>query len=440
MWTYHPDLLARAVPRYTSYPTAAEFGDTVTAADMRAALDAVAPDQPASLYLHIPYCREICWYCACNTGAANRSARLAAYMDRLHEEIALVAARLGGRGRVGRIAFGGGSPNAIAPAAFVDLVERVTASFKCDAPIVSVEIDPRGFDAAWAAALGRVGVSRVSLGVQTFDPAIQAAIGRVQPEDEIRRTVALLRGAGVGSVNVDLMYGLPGQSNASLAATIETALALAPDRLAVFGYAHVPHLVPRQRQIDARALPDAAARFAHAALAHTMLRGAGYRPVGFDHFALPGDALARAAAGGALRRNFQGFTEDQAGVLIGLGASAISDFPDRLLQNERNTGRYHLAIGAGRFATARGLRRTVEDRLRGRAIEGILTSGTADLADVLGLGCVRSRLLPFEARGLVHWHGSRLTLADDALPYARAIAATLDAYRGQGPSRFSSAV
>lgn len=440
MWTYHPELLARAVPRYTSYPTAAEFRDDVGSNDMETALDGIAADERVSLYLHIPYCREICWYCGCNTGAANRAARLAAYLERLHEEVAMVAERIGGRGRVGRIAFGGGSPNAVAPAAFAALVERVVTSFRCADPVISVEVDPRGFDAAWAAVLGDTGVSRVSLGVQTFDPAIQAAIGRVQPEEDIRRTVALLRAAGVESVNFDLMYGLPGQTLGTLEASLETALTMTPERLAVFGYAHVPHMIPRQRRIDASALPDAAARFARAEHAHAMLADAGYRPVGFDHFAVPGDALAIAADAGTLRRNFQGFTEDPASTLIGLGASAISEFPDCLLQNEKNTGRYHLALGAGRLPIARGVRRTAEDRRRGKAIEAILTRGSADLAAIPDLTSLRERLSPFAARGLIRWQATRLVLASEALPYARGIAATLDAYRAQGAAQFSTAI
>ncbi|AQR75625.1 oxygen-independent coproporphyrinogen III oxidase [Sphingomonas sp. LM7] len=439
MWKYHPALLARPVPRYTSYPTAAEFGDSVDHADMAAALDAIGVDERISLYLHIPYCHEICWYCGCNTGAANRTSRLAAYLERLDEEIDLLVERLSGRGRIGRIAFGGGSPNAIPTTAFASLVERVVTRLRCADPVLSVEIDPRGFDAEWAAVLEATGTTRVSLGVQTFDPAIQSRIGRVQPVEDIERTVALLRGAGVTSINFDLMYGLPGQDEASLAATLETALAMAPDRLAVFGYAHVPHIIPRQRRIDATALPDAAARFAQAAQAHGVLTGAGYRAIGFDHFARPGDALAQAAEAGTLRRNFQGFTEDQAEILIGLGASSISAFPDRLLQNEKNTGRYHLAIGAGRFATSRGLLRTAEDRVRGRAITATLTAGSADLSDIPGFEEVRERLAPFEAAGLIGWAGRRVTLGGDALPYARGIASALDCYRQQG-HRFSSAV
>lgn len=439
MGTYHPELLAVPVPRYTSYPTAAEFGDTVGPADMHAALVGVAPDETVSLYVHIPYCRQICWYCGCNTGAANRSARLDAYMARLEDEIALVADRIG-HAKVGRIAFGGGSPNAVAPAQLARLVERITSSFRCEDAVLSVEIDPRGFTAEWAAMLGGLHVSRVSLGVQTLDPVIQAAIGRVQPVDEIRRVTELLRGAGVGSINFDLMYGLPGQSDAALQATLVESLAMTPDRLAVFGYAHVPSLIPRQRRIDATALPDGQARFAQAALAHTALTGAGYAAIGFDHFAKPGDALAKASEDGTLRRNFQGFTEDSAATLIALGASAISEFPGFLLQNEKNTGRYHIALAAGRFATVRGLRRTAEDRVRGRAIEAILTRGAADLSGMPELALIHDRLAPFEHRGLVKWEGATLGLSADARPYARSIAATIDAYRSPGARQFSTAV
>lgn len=440
MWTYYPELLAKPVPRYTSYPTAAEFTETVAAADMAAGLDNLSADEPVSLYVHIPYCREICWYCGCNTGAATREARLAAYVSRLHEEIDLFAAKLGPRGVVGRIAFGGGSPNAIAPAAFLGLVDRIKSAFRHEGPVISVELDPRGFDEDWAAVLATAQVERASLGVQTFDPAIQARIGRVQPAELIEGAVHLLRTAGVTSLNFDLMYGLPGQTAADLEASLAAALALAPDRLAVFGYAHVPQLLPRQRRIDANQLPSARDRFDQAELAYRLPTGEGYQPIGFDHFAVPADPLARAARDGGLHRNFQGFTDDRASCLLGLGTSAISSFPDRLLQNEKNTGRWHLALGAGRFATHRGALRTAEDRARGMIIEHILTRGTADLSPLTGRSCVRALLLDFEARGLLHWRGELIVLAEAALPYARAIAARLDQYRGESIGRFSQAV
>lgn len=440
MWPYYPDLLATPVPRYTSFPTAAEFDNAVGPPHMAQALATVGADEAISLYLHIPYCAELCWYCGCNTGAANRTQRVQAYLVRLIEEIELVGKALGGRGRVRRIAWGGGSPNALDPQDFDTLMLRLSQAFRLDDPVMSVEIDPRGFDWRWAAALGRNGVTRVSLGVQTFDADIQAAIGRVQPVEMIACTVAQLRAAGVNSINFDLMYGLPFQTVVKLAATIDTALELQPDRLAVFGYAHVPHLIARQRQIDDSALPDSLSRFAQAEFAYERLTRDGYQPIGFDHFALPGDALAAAMVAGKLRRNFQGFTEDPADILIGLGASAISQFPGWLLQNEKNAGRYHLRIANGQFATERGWVRSRRDQAIGTAIEQLLCQGSADLSTLPDRSVVDRRLACYVDAGLAEWRDHRLVIRTKGLPYARTIAAALDPYRHDSATRFSSAI
>jgi oxygen-independent coproporphyrinogen-3 oxidase len=437
-WPYHPELLATPVPRYTSYPTAAEFHDGIGAADLAAALDGMAADQAISLYLHIPYCHEICWYCGCNTGAANRSHRLAAYLESLHAEIDLVAARLAGRGKVARVAFGGGSPNAIAPEAFLRLVDALRGGFQADEARLSVELDPRSLDAPWLAAMKSAGVAMASLGVQTLDPEVQAGIGRIQPLETIREAIAGLRAAGVGSVNFDLMYGLPGQDRDVLEATLRETLAMRPDRIALFGYAHVPHMIPRQKRIDATALPNGDERFAQAELGHDLLTGAGYRAVGFDHFALPGDPLAAAVRDGALHRNFQGFTDDRAEILIGLGASAISQFPQLLVQNEKNSGRYRMLVSGGVLAGSRGIRRNGEDRLRGRAIERLLCGGEADVGALL-TPALLSRLAPFEQRGLVERAGTRIRIAPQGRPYARVIASLFDGYRDTG-RQFSSAI
>ncbi|MFN3943291.1 MAG: radical SAM protein, partial [Allosphingosinicella sp.] len=225
-WPYHPELLATPVPRYTSYPTAAEFDDTVGSADLSAALAGVEGDAPVSLYLHIPYCHEICWYCGCNTGAANRAKRLAAYLEALEAEVELVAARLAGRGRPTRIAFGGGSPNAIGPQDFLRLLARVRAAFG-EAPI-SIELDPRSLSDEWLEAIGAAGATMASLGVQTLEDHVQRAIGRVQPRDEVERAAAGLRRASVASLNFDLMYGLPGQTRADLEATLAAAIVMRP--------------------------------------------------------------------------------------------------------------------------------------------------------------------------------------------------------------------
>jgi oxygen-independent coproporphyrinogen III oxidase len=440
MWSYYPDLLARPVPRYTSYPTAAEFTDQVGEAYLGNALDHVPQGQPVSLYVHIPFCEEICWYCGCNTGRSNKAQRLTSYLEALHAEIRTIAMRLGGRARVQRIAFGGGSPNAIPPVEFARLVDELMVAFGCGAPVLSVEIDPRGFDARWAMTLGVSGTKRVSLGVQTFDPAIQAAIGRVQPRELIVSAVDRLRSNGVRSINFDLMYGLPGQDLTLLTRTLDEAIAMRPDRIALFGYAHVPHILPRQKRIDATNLPDQAERFAMAALGHDQLVAAGYVPVGFDHFALLHDDLAKAQQQGTLRRNFQGFTEDQADVLIGIGATAIGQFPHLIVQNDKNSGRYRMRACAGRLTGERGIVRDADDRRRGVIIEDLLCGRAADVAPYVHREPIRAGLQPFLSRDLAVLDGSMLRITDEGRPYGRAVAVLFDRHRAVSQQRFSSAI
>lgn len=435
MWTYHPDLLTAPVPRYTSYPTAAQFSDDVGAADMAAALDGVAPGADLSLYVHIPYCHDICWYCGCNTGAATRAHRLSAYVEALEQEIATVAERLGGRGRVGRIAFGGGSPNSLPLIDFIRILNQLLRCFDAGEAAISVELDPRRLDRQWISAMASVGVTRVNLGVQTFAPHVQAHIGRIQPVEMVETAMEALDRAGIRT-GFDLMYGLPGQSIEDLEETIRTTIRLAPARIALFGYAHMPRLLPRQRRIDASALPDVDTRFAMAATGYRMLVEAGYQAIGFDHFALPRDAMALAARTGRLHRNFQGFTEDDAPVLIGLGASAISAFPDLIIQNEKQAGPYRDRLARGELPAARGVRRTADDRTRGRIIEDLLCHGRADMAGI----DPAPQLAGYEAMGLAVRDGSLLRLTPDALPYARSIAACFDAYLLPSESRFSHAV
>lgn len=435
MWTYHPDLLAQPVPRYTSYPTAAQFTGDVGAPDMAARLDTVDAQAPLSLYIHIPYCHDICWYCGCNTGAANRAQRLSAYVEALEREIALVARRLGGRGKVRRIAFGGGSPNSLPLVDFVRLLQQLLLCFEAHDTEISVELDPRRLDGQWIAAMAAMGVDRVNLGVQTFTPHVQTRIGRVQPVEMVERAVEGFARAGIAT-GFDLMYGLPGQGREDLDATLDIAIRMAPARIALFGYAHMPRLLPRQRRIDATDLPDLPTRFAMAADGHRRLTAAGYRAIGFDHFALPGDSLARASATGQLRRNFQGFTDDPADMLIGLGASAISQFPDLIVQNEKQAGAYRALLAEGKLPAARGVVRSGEDRRRGRIIESLLCTGEAHV----GSATPMPDLSRFEALGLVHVSTDRIVLTAQALPYARAIAARFDSYLLPQEKRFSHAI
>ncbi len=437
MWNYHPELLATPVPRYTSYPTAAEFADDVGPADFNEAVSTATGD--ISLYVHIPFCEKICWYCGCNTAAANRARRLSSYLDALHQEIALVAAMLPAGARVRRIAFGGGSPNAISPVDFVRLMDQLTLKFPLADPTVSIELDPRTLTDDWEGVIRAVGATHASLGVQTFVPALQEAIGRVQPVAVIEQSTKLLRQAGVSSLNFDLMYGLPGQRLDDVISSLDMAQHFGADRVAFFGYAHVPHLIPRQRQIDGSDLPDQLTRFNMAALGYHHMVDSGFVPVGFDHFAAPDDGLAKAAVSGNLRRNFQGFTDDPVTTLIGLGASAISSFPTLLAQNEKNSGRYRMLLSQGQAPVAAGKARTTDDRRRGAVIEELLCRGRARI-DQSTMASAQERLEPFRQAGLFEYAGGMFAIPDSSLPYARSIAACFDPYRQDSARRFSSAV
>ncbi|WP_322963936.1 oxygen-independent coproporphyrinogen III oxidase [Sphingomonas fuzhouensis] len=447
MARYHPDLAGAAVPRYTSYPTAVDFTPAVGAERQALALLGVGRDMPVSLYIHIPYCHEICWYCGCNTGAIGRAARLDDYVEALLAEIATVARLLDGR--VGSVHFGGGSPNVLSPAQLHRIADAIRDQFGVDeAAEWAMEIDPRGFDAERAAAVAAIGIRRVSIGVQTFALPIQRAINRIQPYDRVAGVVDRLRGVGIRHINLDLMYGLPHQGLDDIAATIAAALQLRPSRVAMFGYAHVPAMLPRQRMIDAATLPDAEARFGQSALADRLMGEAGYRPIGFDHYALACDSLARAAAAGRLRRNFQGFTDDPAEAVIGLGASSISQFDGVIVQNEKHVGRYRAAVRDGRLAGVRGVVRTAEDRLRGAIIAHILCEGRVDLAAVCSdheadlhiLDGSVAALDALAARGIVARSGGQVVMAETDRCYRRLVAAAFDARRVSVRGRASVAV
>ena len=439
MWPYYPELIGKPVPRYTSYPTAAEFG-LVDSYFHEAGFDSLSPDAPISLYVHIPFCEQICWYCGCNTGAANRAHRLTNYLDALHREIETVVDRLGDQHRVTQIAFGGGSPNALDPVDFVRLLDHLLIAFTAFDARLSIELDPRSLSPGWEALLNRAGISHASLGVQTFDPDLQARIGRVQPAKNIERAVRHLRRAGIQSLNFDLMYGLPGQTLESLVRSIEQTLDLAPDRVALFGYAHLPDVIKRQRQIDDSDMPDSATRFDMAAVGFERLTSAGYVPIGFDHFARPEDSLAQACEAGQMHRNFQGFTDDPCETLIGLGASAISSFPDRIVQNAKNSGQYRTLASAEMLSGERGVLRTADDKLRGKVIESLLCNGQADFSQIDVPTPVANCLDDLSKLGLIELKAEKIALAPEGLPYSRAIAALFDDYRVSSEKRFSSAI
>jgi len=439
---------ARRLPRYTSYPTAPHFGSAVGPPTYAAWLSELPDEATLSVYLHVPYCREICWYCGCHTKATRRYAPVARAVDGLIAEIDRIAERVRGRGRVVHVHWGGGTPNIVAPDDFRAVMARLDARLGlAAAPEIAVEIDPRTFTPAHADAYALAGVSRASLGVQSFDPAVQKAINRVQSVEATAETVAGLRRAGIRRLNVDLLYGLPHQTPESAADTARRAVSLAPDRVAVFGYAHLPSFKRHQGRIDEADLADGVGRYRQAEAIADVLSAASYVRIGLDHFARPGDALAVAAADGPLRRNFQGYTVDPADALLGLGPSAIGALPQGYVQNVLPVPAWLASLEAGGLATARGLALDPEDRLRRAVIERLMCDLRVDLDAVAASQGVAPRfagslaaLAPLEADGLVRRTGAVIEVPDDARPLVRAVAACFDDRLGAGPARHARAV
>jgi len=427
-----PDVFARyaelRVPRYTSYPTAPNFAAASDDSGHRGWLGQVSPGEPLSLYLHVPFCRAMCWYCGCHTTVAKREAPVSRYVDALAAEIGLVEARIPGRASVAHLHWGGGTPTLLAPDAIRRLDRRIRSSFDLLAGCeIGLEVDPRTLTEEVAVAFAETGVNRVSIGVQTFDAAVQKAINRVQPFAQVAEAVALFRRLGVGSINFDLIYGLPRQDAGSCIETVRQALELRPDRVAVFGYAHVPSFKPHQRRIDENALPSPAERLEQSHAIAQELAAAGYEPVGLDHYALPSDPLAVAARTGSLHRNFQGYTTDPCPTLIGLGASAISRLPGGFVQNEARIPGYQRRILGGGLATARTCALGADDSRRARIIEQLMCNYRADVGSFLSAGLAR-----LERDGLIRLRGSVVEVEPEARPLVRAVAAAFDAYLPQG--------
>lgn len=412
---------AMRVPRYTSYPTAPHFSAGVDQSAYGAWLGDLAPGEPVSIYLHIPFCREMCWYCGCHTTVTRRRAPVSRYAATLAREIELVASAIPGKSSVGHLHWGGGSPTLLEPED-VELLDSCLRSAFAFAPTaeLAVEIDPRTLTKERAKAFAQSGVNRASLGVQTFDPDVQIAVNRVQSFEVVEGSANLLRQAGIANLNVDILYGLPLQSVASCVRTIGQALQLRPSRISVFGYAHVPDFKPHQRRIDEQALPGAAERLAQANVIEQELVAAGYRKIGLDHFALPEDSLAVAAERGTLHRNFQGYTIDPCRTLLGFGASAIGRLPKGFVQNATRIPDYERRIGAGELATARGYALNAEDRRRGAIIEQLMCDYRADVSGI------QAELDQLEADGLIRRKGATIEIAENARPLVRAVAAAFD--------------
>jgi len=436
-------------PRYTSYPPATQFSAQIDAQTYGLWLHDLPVEQAVSLYVHIPFCARLCWYCGCNTRAVNRHEPVGDYVRLLLDEIALLGAALPGRLPVGAIHFGGGTPNMLSTGEIDAIFDRLGEVFALTADVdVAVEMDPAVLTHDWVRAAAGRGMNRASLGVQNLTPEVQAAVNRRDTFEHIADCVAWLREARVGSVNIDLMYGLPHQTTANTLSTLDQLLTLRPERLALFGYAHVPWMKSHQQLIDEAALPDAQARLDQSETAAERLAAEGYVRIGLDHFALPEDPMAKAQAAGTLRRNFQGYTTDPAVTLLGMGASAIGCLPQGFVQNAAHELTWRAAVKEGRLPIARGVAVDAEDRFRAEIIERLMCDFYVDLAAV----CARhgrafsdlaqdvSRLAPFIADGLAQIRDGRIEILPAGQLLARSIAAVFDAYFSAESQRHARAI
>ncbi|AZO51602.1 MAG: oxygen-independent coproporphyrinogen III oxidase [Mesorhizobium sp.] len=437
------------VPRYTSYPTAPHFHAGVDAITVRGWMNALEGDDEISLYLHVPYCDRLCWFCACHTKQTRHYAPVTTFLSALHREIETVAQLVSDRGRIRAVHFGGGSPTMLKPDDMLALGKLLRHLFEfLEDASVSVEIDPNDMDETRLDALAAIGMTRASLGVQDFDPKVQRAINREQSFQLTRHVVDGTRARGVRSVNLDLLYGLPHQTLESVASTVTQALTLEPDRIALFGYAHVPWFKKHQTMIDDAWLPQSAERLAQSQLAAQLIVSAGYEAIGIDHFAKPDDALAISARAGKIRRNFQGYTEDRCETLIGLGPSAISRFRQGYAQNITATGEYEKAVNSGQLATGRGIELSVDDVARGWIIERLMCQfrfSAIDLVELFGsvgeeLLLVASRLAIGGAGKMLALDGETFVVPEESRPIVRTVAARFDKYLEKRTGRHSVAV
>jgi len=441
--------MSRNVPRYTSYPTAPHFSNAVGPRDYARWLAALDPNAPVSLYLHVPFCRELCLYCGCNMTLAKRDAPVAAYAQTLIREIDLLSRHLPGRMEISHLHWGGGTPTALVPDDLERAMDAVRSTFRVTSDAeLAIESDPRTLTPAMIERIGKLGFTRASFGVQEFDPKVQKAINRVQPPEMVRASVDGLRAAGVTGINFDLIYGLPHQTVETLLDTIRLCVQMRPDRIALFGYAHVPWMARKQRLIDEAALPGVDARLMQSQAAAAALIQAGYVAIGLDHFALPSDSMAKSARDGTLRRNFQGYTTDQAETMLGVGATSIGRSPSGYVQNLSETGAWARAVEGGELPVGKGLALTQDDKLRGHVIERLMCCGEVDLDAAAQHGRaapewyseLEPKLRALERDGLITRRGGHLSLTDKGTPLVRVVASVFDAYLPATTARHAVAV
>lgn len=446
-WCFDAEVLQRhdkAGPRYTSYPTAPHFHEGFGERQLADALAASnGPGKALSLYVHVPFCSSPCFYCGCNRVITRDRSRGQAYVARVLAEADLLASHVDPRREVIQLHLGGGTPNFLTRDALVELVSGLRRRFSFSsspARDFSIELDPRFIDRDDVALLAELGFTRASLGIQDFDPAVQVAINRVQGVGQTLDILQACRDYGMRSVNVDLIYGLPGQTLQGFGHTLQQVLALRPDRLAVYGYAHLPHVFRAQRQIDEAQLPAPEQKLALLGLAVQQLMAAGYQYIGMDHFALPEEDLSRAQRAGQLHRNFMGYTTHADTDLLGLGVSAISNVGASYSQNPRDLPSWEAAVDAGHMPVWRGLQLDPDDVLRAEIIQQLMCHGETDVAAVCAEQGVQfdtyfadalTRLAALQADGLAEVIEGRVRVTEQGRPLLRLLAMCFDRYLSQ---------
>lgn len=430
------------VPRYTSYPTANHFSNAVDSEKHSSWVGTLQPGTEVSIYVHVPFCRRLCWFCACRTQGTQSLGPVEAYVGTLLKEIELLKRILPDGVRMSRLHLGGGTPTLLSP----ELLKRLTdAAFtiaqRTKTAEFSVEIDPNEIDGPRLDALAAAGMNRASIGVQDFDPEIQKVIGREQSFEVTATAVEGLRQRGITSLNTDILYGLPYQTNAKITESVQKLLSLNPDRVALYGYAHVPWMAKRQNMIPAEALPKPEERLKLFDTARQIFLWDNYAEIGIDHFAAPGDGLQVAAEKGKLRRNFQGYTDEAAVALIGLGASAISQFPQGYSQNASGTAAYQKAIRAGEMSSARGHTFISDDKLRARIIESVMCYFKVSVSQIAHeFGVARRDIDALCDRVAVAFPGmidrtvDGIDIKPEGKPLTRMIARAFDAYEAPAGS------
>ncbi len=427
------------VPRYTSYPTAPHFHNEISKELYKEWLAKINDQHTLSLYFHIPYCKQLCWFCGCHTKIVNHYEPVKRYLDLLEHELTLLA-RLLPKAQVIHIHFGGGSPTMLNSQDFISLMNRIKKNFTLSSNSeIAIEIDPRTVDAAKIAAYAASGITRASLGVQDFAPQVQKAINRIQPYELVRDVITMLRQQNIQALNVDLIYGLPYQTVKMIQQTIDQTLSLEPDRISLFGYAHVPWKKKHQQLLPEEALPDPHLRTKLFNEASGMLKEAGYVAIGLDHFAKQTDSLTHAMQQGKLKRNFQGYTTDLADALLGIGISSISSLPQGYVQNTSSNIDYEKAIKNGNLPISKGIALSEDDIERRRIIMSLMCQLRAYIPKKRYVQELQ-RLEPYFKRGDINYDNEMLSIQHHAQNHLRLIASVFDSYLPKTTYKHSLAI